>query len=92
MEALRERVRGAKDDRAQWDAFTARLKRQRLMGVLVVAFFALLGGVIALYIPNATWGASCNDYITFFVWALSVNIIAGQTVDFKAQLTPPVQA
>ncbi len=91
MEDFRKR-REAEDVPAKWSAFTSGLHIQRLLGVAVTAAFALIGGVIALYVPNATWGASINDYITLLVWALSVNIIAGQTVDFKATLQPPAQA
>ncbi len=73
-----------------WDEFTTSLKIQRWFGVGLSAAFALIGGLIALYYPNATWGASTSDYITLAVWALSVNVIAGQSFDFKAQLKPQI--
>ncbi len=75
---------------ASFEEFTAGLKIQRWFGVGLSAAFALIGGLIALYYPNATWGASTSDYITLAVWALSVNVIAGQSFDFKAQLKPQI--
>ena len=71
-----------------YTVFAASLKVQRWIGVGLTALFALTGGLIALYVPNPTWGSSIDDYITLAVWALSVNIIAGQSFDFKAQLKP----
>lgn len=73
-----------------FETFAASLKVQRWIGVSLTALFALAGGLVALYVPNATWGAKIEDYITLAVWALSVNIIAGQSFDFKAQLKPTV--
>jgi hypothetical protein len=91
LETLRE-MREAQDVPARWNAFTSELKAQRWLLILATTLFALAGGVMALYVPNPTWGASINDYVTLLIWALSVNIIAGQQVDFKAYLKPPASS
>lgn len=92
MNDIQDIITGSKVAPASWEAFTTSLKAQRRLAVGLTAGFALVGGLIALYAPNATWGASITDYVTLAVWALGVNLVGGQAVDFKASLQPPAQA
>jgi hypothetical protein len=91
FESIQKALREFSPAKATWEKFTASMKIQRWLGVGLTGLFALVGGIIALYGPNATWGASVDDYVTLAIWALSVNVVAGQAFDFKAQLKPQVQ-
>ncbi len=50
----------------------------------LIYLFALLVGWAALYLPNATFGARPEDYITLFLWGATVNVVAGSQIKLES--------
>jgi hypothetical protein len=51
---------------------------------ITLYLFTLAVGYITLYAKTPTFGADLENYLTLFLWGVSVNIVGAQAIDLKA--------
>ena len=71
-----------------WESFTLGLKVGRIVMAILLYLFTLTVGYITLYAKSPTFGADLENYITLFLWGVSVNIVGVQVIDLKAIYAP----
>ena len=59
---------------------------------ILLYLFTLTVGYITLYAKSPTFGADLENYITLFLWGVSVNIVGVQVIDLKAIYAPRINS
>ena len=67
-----------------WASFVLDLKVRRIVMTILLYMFTLTVGYITLYAKAPTFGADVENYLTLFLWGVSVNVVGGQAIDLKA--------
>jgi hypothetical protein len=67
-----------------WSSFTLSLKLGHIAVAIVLYLFTLAVGYITIYAKAPTFGADLENYITLFLWGVSVNFVGAQAIDLKA--------
>lgn len=73
----------AKTAQQQWQDFTLGVRWRAVLIQGLLYIFAMLVGWAALYLPNTTFGARPEDYITLFLWGATVNVVAGNQIKLE---------